>query len=231
MSDSFPRILKLLRKEKHISQREAAEQLGVSQALLSHYEKGIRECKLDFVVRVADFYGVSCDYLLGRSPDKNGAQLTVDDIPDPEAIKDKSLNTAIFTTLNKKLIANSLNILYDFLAKCNNKHLTGEVSGYLMLAVYKMFRLVYSSNPKNPNEMFAVPEKLAPAMINSAMCIAEANSDMLAHGESYGELEGIEDSSILNESAETISSQYPLYAPSLSNVIKTAEQRMGFSGK
>ena len=67
MSESFPRILKMLRKEKHISQREAAEQLGVSQALLSHYEKGIRECKLDFVVKVADYYNVSCDYLLGIS--------------------------------------------------------------------------------------------------------------------------------------------------------------------
>ena len=40
----FSRIITLLRKEKGITQKQAAEQLGVSQALLSHYEKGIREC-------------------------------------------------------------------------------------------------------------------------------------------------------------------------------------------
>ena len=50
----FNRIIKLLRKERGITQKQAAEDLGVSQALLSHYEKGIRECGLDFVVRVAD---------------------------------------------------------------------------------------------------------------------------------------------------------------------------------
>ena len=59
MNSDFPRILTLLRKERGISQKEAAGQLNISQALLSHYEKGIRECGLDFVVRAADFYHVS----------------------------------------------------------------------------------------------------------------------------------------------------------------------------
>ena len=36
----FNRIIKLLRKERGITQKQAAEDLGVSQALLSHYEKG-----------------------------------------------------------------------------------------------------------------------------------------------------------------------------------------------
>ena len=61
MNTAFPRILTLLRKERGISQKKAATDLGVSQALLSHYEKGIRECGLDFVVRSADYYHVSCD--------------------------------------------------------------------------------------------------------------------------------------------------------------------------
>lgn len=42
MNSHFPRIITLLRKERGLSQKSAAEQLGVSQALLSHYEKGIR---------------------------------------------------------------------------------------------------------------------------------------------------------------------------------------------
>ena len=72
MNNNFPRIITLLRKERGLSQKKAAEALDVSQALLSDYEKGIRECGLDFVVRAADFYGVSCDYLLGRSPTDRG---------------------------------------------------------------------------------------------------------------------------------------------------------------
>ena len=40
MAEAFPRTLSLLRKERGISQRSAAEALHVSQALLSHYENG-----------------------------------------------------------------------------------------------------------------------------------------------------------------------------------------------
>ena len=67
MATDFSRTLSLLRQEKGVSQRKAAGELGISQAQLSHYEKGIRECSLAFVVQVADYYDVSCDYLLGRS--------------------------------------------------------------------------------------------------------------------------------------------------------------------
>ncbi len=69
MNVKFPDILTALRSERGISQRKAAADLGISQALLSHYENGLREPKLDFVVRVCDYYGVSADYMLGRSFD------------------------------------------------------------------------------------------------------------------------------------------------------------------
>lgn len=72
MNKSFPTRMVLLRKERGLSQKEVAARLGVSQALLSHYEKGIRECGLDFVVRSANFYHVTCDYLLGCSESRTG---------------------------------------------------------------------------------------------------------------------------------------------------------------
>ena len=43
MSSEFSRTLSLLRRERGVSQRTAAMDLGISQALLSHYENGIRE--------------------------------------------------------------------------------------------------------------------------------------------------------------------------------------------
>ena len=44
MNAAFPRMMILLRKERGISQKQAAADLHISQALLSHYEQGIREC-------------------------------------------------------------------------------------------------------------------------------------------------------------------------------------------
>lgn len=71
MERNFPIILSELRKEAGLSQKEAASKLGISQALLSHYEKGIRECSQSFLLKAADFYDVTCDYLLGRTVEKN----------------------------------------------------------------------------------------------------------------------------------------------------------------
>ena len=67
MERTFPETLSALRRGRNLSQREAAGELGISQALLSHYENGAREPGLDFVRRACDFYGVTADYLLCRS--------------------------------------------------------------------------------------------------------------------------------------------------------------------
>ena len=80
MVNDFPRTLCLLRQEKKISQRKAAGELGVSQALLSHYENGVREPGLSFVVRAADYYGVSADFLLGRTMARDGGAILAEDL-------------------------------------------------------------------------------------------------------------------------------------------------------
>ena len=72
MNADFSRTLALLRQEKGISQRKAAKELGISQALLSHYENGIREPGLVFVKKACDYYHVSADYLLGRTDEPGG---------------------------------------------------------------------------------------------------------------------------------------------------------------
>ena len=66
LKSHFSSTLSSLRREKGLSQRQAAADLGVSQALLSHYENGAREPKLEFVVRACDYYNVAADDLLGR---------------------------------------------------------------------------------------------------------------------------------------------------------------------
>lgn len=79
MPNIFSKRLAELRKENGFTQKEAAERLCVSAALLSHYEKGIRECGLSFICKAAALYDVSCDYLLGVSDSRhNGFEETFD---------------------------------------------------------------------------------------------------------------------------------------------------------
>ena len=223
MNTDFPRILTLLRKERGISQKQAAAELGISQALLSHYEKGIRECGLDFVVRTADFYGVSCDYLLGRSPERTGAQITVEDIPDADALGKENMmrgSGSILPTLNKKLIANALNIIFDLLHTANNKELTTAVSSFFNLSVYRMFRILYSVNPKNEQSMFTISPAAARAKALAAMVLLESKAEEIASGIDT------EKAQALFISTQTLSQNYPLFASSLFNLIKNAENHL-----
>ena len=75
---SFAQILSELRRTAGLSQRKAAADLNISQALLSHYENGAREPGLNFVCRVCDYYNVTADYLLGRSPSPDGVDRGAD---------------------------------------------------------------------------------------------------------------------------------------------------------
>lgn len=70
MERSFGSTLSELRREGDLSQRTLANDLHISQALLSHYENGTREPGLPFVCRVCDYFGVSADYILGRNDEK-----------------------------------------------------------------------------------------------------------------------------------------------------------------
>ncbi|WP_017473339.1 helix-turn-helix domain-containing protein [Amphibacillus jilinensis] len=59
-----------LRKEKGLSQYEVADRLGFSRGKLANYEQGTRQPDYDTLNKIAEFYGVSADYLLGRTEKK-----------------------------------------------------------------------------------------------------------------------------------------------------------------
>ena len=71
MERSFGNTLSELRHSRDLNQRALATELHISQALLSHYENGTREPGLPFVCRVCDYFGVSADFILGRSDDES----------------------------------------------------------------------------------------------------------------------------------------------------------------
>lgn len=230
MNSEFPRIITLLRKEKKISQKQAASDLGISQSLLSHYEKGIRECGLEFLVKAADYYSVSCDYLLGRSPEPTGNTLTVEDIPEQNPNQKEGFKTgvagSILATLNKKLILNSVQVLFSELQKTKCDHLIKEISLYIMLSVYKMFRIVYSSNSKNDSNFFMIPEISASKGADSAMAICEANAQASACGYSINGKPIVKPENAPSITSAAISEEYPAQASSILNVIKNSESRI-----
>ena len=76
------------------------------------------------MVQVADYYGVSCDYLLGRSAERSGQTISVDDLPETGAATSGSVyRGSVLPTMYKKLIENSLDILYDKLQESKDKQL------------------------------------------------------------------------------------------------------------
>ncbi len=227
MNADFPRLITLLRKEKGISQKQAAAEFGISQALLSHYEKGIRECGLDFLVKCARFYGVSCDYLLGVSPERNGRQLTVEDIPEADSAKDTVFRGNIMPVLNKKLISNSLSIIYDLIGKSESKQLNTEVSNYLMMAVYRTFRILYSANPKNENTMFSVPQELVGGYCSASMAVSEAKAQQLAQGLDKNS-EKVRNINEMKITTEYLMQNYPKQSQALLNLVQNTETKMGF---
>lgn len=58
--------LKQLREERGITQTELARQLGVVRSTICFYESGQHSPTPDMLIKLADFFGVSVDYLLGR---------------------------------------------------------------------------------------------------------------------------------------------------------------------
>ena len=64
--------LKELRKKRGISQLKLALDLNMNQNTISRYETGEREADYETLIRFADYFGVSLDYLLGRT-DKRDA--------------------------------------------------------------------------------------------------------------------------------------------------------------
>lgn len=197
MDKNFPVILTELRKEKGLSQKEAAAKLGISQALLSHYEKGIRECGQSFLIRVADFYGVTCDYLLGRTAIRNELDTIASKILSDSSASDSEPTGKTFIkagTLVTQLIkeadtANTMNLdmlyviaLYKIIliqAKagnlpknwCGRAYVNGEVccnSMYLGITELSAYRTITPVKNKKP-----VPDAPVPDSIKTLVSTAE----------------------------------------------------------
>lgn len=214
MNKDFPRIITFLRKERGLSQKQVSADLGISQALLSHYEKGIRECGLDFLVKAAEYYEVSCDYLLGRTVQRNLASISADDLPDSEEIHHIKGN--MINRINKKILSNTITVIFDLLAQIGDKKLTNAVSNYLMSAEYQIFRTIYCSEEHNTQSMFSIDKNRYKNLTSASMMLDLEIINSLIENYSLS----------LSLSPDVISTYFEKGASSLFNLIQYSERNI-----
>ncbi|MDE7215577.1 MAG: helix-turn-helix domain-containing protein [Clostridia bacterium] len=85
-------ILKTLRKTSKISQSELASNLGIGQATVCQWEKGLAKPTCDGIIALSKFYNVSADFLLGINDEMHGAGLS-DEYEELIGIYDNLTNT------------------------------------------------------------------------------------------------------------------------------------------
>lgn len=129
--------------------------------------------------------------------------------------------------LNKKLISNSMSIVFDLIGKSESKQLNNEISNYLMMAVYRSFRILYSANPKNEDTMFSVPQELVGGYCNASMAVSEAKAQQLAQGLDKN-AEKVKNIGELKITTEYLMQNYPKQSQALLNLIQNTETRLGF---
>ena len=73
----FARILQDLREDRDISRKDLAMVLNISVSTLGMYEQGRREPNIDMLIKIANYFDVSIDFLVGRSfKNENNEMLT-----------------------------------------------------------------------------------------------------------------------------------------------------------
>ena len=223
MNSDFARCLSLLRQEKGISQRSAAKELGISQALLSHYENGVREPGLAFVVKACEYYNVSADFLLGRTLSRDGTTIvSAEELYDYSAEKDNVLHGSIMATLSKKLLVNSVGVLFDLLGKTGCKAAIKAAADYLGTGIYKLYRHLYRADGTQNQDFFSIPDRQFSAGIAEADMIC-AESDyveaLAAHVKEKGSFPQMNNDALMRS--------YPGLYQSLFQIIHNTGERIG----
>lgn len=68
---TLPERLLALRQERNVSQKSLAREMGLALNTYVRYERGEREPTASVLIRMADFYGVAIDYLVGRTEERS----------------------------------------------------------------------------------------------------------------------------------------------------------------
>lgn len=220
MASEFSRTLSLLRQERGVSQRTAAGDLGISQALLSHYENGIREPGLPFVVRACEYYHVSADFILGRTLSRDGSMLSSEELL-TAAEPGNVLQGSVLATLQSKLLAGAVDVLFSLLGKLNDKAAINAAAAYLGDGVYQLYRHLYRSAGANESYFALDPAACAMGVAQAEMKLSETRyaRALRAQAEQKAEFPDL--------SNAALTAAYPGRCQSLTQILSTTDARLG----
>lgn len=124
---AFAERLTALRENKGKKRQDVADDIQISRASLEYYEKGKRKPDIEVLLKLADYYNVTCDYLLKGVKTENVSINEVTGLSD-EAIDElqKGKNSVFYTTLLNFLI--------------NNRVLLKALNSYLLSSIYNDYR-------------------------------------------------------------------------------------------
>lgn len=215
MMEDFSHTLSLLRKEKGISQRVAAEDLGISQALLSHYENGIREPGLAFVAKVCDYYHVSADYLLGRTLDRDGMMGQSSAGP-----RGGGRGTRQQSAELRKPVISAIVLLFDLLDRLENTAVLQAAARYLSTCVYLLFRQLCQADPSRPSDLFPGPSAPDPGVGDAEVQLCRCQYAMALQNHL------LQRRPVPPISGELLSYDYPWAYPALLDILQDTGKRM-----
>lgn len=211
LKNKFAQRIAFLRKQNGLSQKNAAKSLGVSQALLSHYEKGIRECGLDFLIKASQVYCVSCDYLLGVS---DNPSLPSQDINDDEIYADLVGKSTLLK--GRREILQAINVLYAIVSKINKTKIHNDFNNILYSHIYQILRVLQICLSDKEDDIFKIP------INKSTTCYQylEVNSltSLMKKLDEVNNKNKINSIYLLNE--------FPSSMDSLTNIIETVENSL-----
>ena len=216
--------LRVLRKERHLTQHDMADVLDISFNSYCRYEKNEREPMAPTIVAMADYFNVSADYLLGRTLTRDGTTIGTEELYDISDEKDNSMRGSVLALLSKKLLVNSVGMLFDLLGKTGSREAIRAASNYLSTALYKVYRHLYHANPENNPDFFSVSQRhFMAGLADADMHLSEVElSDALAaHAKAKGKMPEMDHAALARD--------YPVLYQSMLQLIHNSGERINQS--
>ena len=139
-----------LRKEKGVKQDEIAELLNVKRATIANYETGKRAPDYETIIKLADYYGVSCDYIL------RGVTSEFANIHSTTGLSGRAIE--ILKDMNEIGDIDFLNLINYLIEETNFKKYDEESYKFEQSLIYKLIQYLFYASPKNNKEYVVTSE-------------------------------------------------------------------------
>ena len=105
--------IKLLRKQKDMTQTELSSRLGIDRTTLTKYESGERKPDITQLYKIADFFGVSIEYITGRSDSIDISSISLDELLNPLNNNSVTFGEILLSAKDKENILNYIRLIIN----------------------------------------------------------------------------------------------------------------------